>query len=248
MARKLEENFLGIHVPDVHEAVGGAGGDHRAVLGPGASQEVLLEVVRVTLEDDFAAILRAVRPNVPDAQRGVHRVGEDEAAAWRERQAGNGVGVALQLVQNLVLPDVPHFDVVVEAAGDDLLAGVVEAHGGHLVRVVHCVANEFLASVPDLDHVVVASAHQRVHASSRIADRVDEVLMAFHLPDPLRRLHRPNADEFVRAACENVLAAGVEVQLHDCAFMSGHHRYILALFAVHRPQEDFAIKTGRSLK
>lgn len=47
-----------------------------AVRRPGAPQQVLLEVVLVARHELDAALGRREGPHVPDAQRAVHRVGQ----------------------------------------------------------------------------------------------------------------------------------------------------------------------------
>ena len=121
VTRQLVHDPPGQRVPDVDEAVRGPGGHHGAVRAPPAVQEVLLEVVLVAGDDLEAALGGREGPDVPHAQRVVHGVGEHAGAVRRERDAGDGVGVAGQAVQGRGgVAQVPDLDLVVDASADDL--------------------------------------------------------------------------------------------------------------------------------
>ena len=78
--RQLVEDASGGDLPHVDEPIRGARSDARAVAGPGAAQQLLLEVVLRAVEHAGLAPARHVRAHVPRAQRVVHRVGQQVRA------------------------------------------------------------------------------------------------------------------------------------------------------------------------
>ena len=121
-----------------------------------------------------AALLRCKRPNVPNPQRVVHGIGDDVVAVRAETQSCHRIGVPLHLVEDVVFPQIPHLDIVVDAGRNHLFGRIVERHRRHLVAVVqgHCVAP--LPAVPNFDRTIVGSAAEQLRPSARRVDRVDK--------------------------------------------------------------------------
>ena len=64
MSGQLVDDLPGRGIPDIHIPVGAAGRHHGAVGRPGAVQQVLLEVVRVSGEHFHTSLPGAERPHV----------------------------------------------------------------------------------------------------------------------------------------------------------------------------------------
>lgn len=125
-----------------------------------------------------AALLGRIRPNVPDAQRVVHRVGEDVGAVRAECQPCHRVRVAFHRVKDGVLPQVPHLDIVIDSGRDDLVGCVVECYGQDLVQVVQGRGVGALPRVPHFDGAVVGRTAKELRTPSSRVDSIDESGMA----------------------------------------------------------------------
>lgn len=58
-------------------------------------------------------------------------VGEEGLVVWGHLERSDGVGVAEECVCDGLFPQIPDFDVVVDAAGEELVAGFGQAYGGY---------------------------------------------------------------------------------------------------------------------
>lgn len=174
---QLVQNPPRCRVPNVHEPVGRPGTHFAAVRGPGAPQQVLLEIMLMPLKkstnkqlyDQFliskthtcenfdATFLRSVRPDVPYPQRVVHGIGEQVRAVVAQSKSGDGVRMTSHRIQYLVLPYIPDFDIVIDSATEDVLRCITEGDSSDLVSRVHGRHVVAFPGVPDLDGRIIAA-------------------------------------------------------------------------------------------
>ena len=77
-------------------------------------------------------------------------VGEEGLVVWGHLERSDGVGVTEECVCDGLFPQIPDFDVVVDAAGEELVAGFGQAYGGYgKVGGDECYG-VFRSRVPDL--------------------------------------------------------------------------------------------------
>ena len=71
------------------------------------------------------------RSHVPCSDGRVVCVGEEGLVVWGHLERGDGISVAKKCVCDGLFPQIPDFDVVVDAAGEELVACFGQAYGGY---------------------------------------------------------------------------------------------------------------------
>lgn len=107
VTRQLVLDVAAHGVPDIHKAIARAARDLLAIGRPRTAQEVLLKVVLVALEHLGAPTAHDEGAQVPDAQRVVHAVAQQERAVVADAQARDRVRVLGEALCNLALAQIP---------------------------------------------------------------------------------------------------------------------------------------------
>lgn len=172
-------------VPNVDEPIRRAGRHFGAIRRPTASQQIPLKVVLMTAEDLDATLDRSIGSDVPDPECIVHGIGQDVRTVWGQGNTSHGVRMAFKNVEQFVLSQIPHFDVVVQSTGDHRFRRVVVANGRHLISVVEGIDGVALTFVPDLDGIIVATGNNHLLATSSAAAGIHEARVTLQLADAL---------------------------------------------------------------
>ncbi|KAG9966904.1 WD40 repeat-like protein, partial [Aureobasidium melanogenum] len=165
---------------------------------PGSFGQVLVHSRSGTIEGSDMAFGRSERTNVPGADGAVR---------------SDGVGMADQRIRDLLLPQIPDLDVVVDAARVQFVASLGQSYGGDREASLDEVDSGFLARIPDANVAIVRSAEKYVLAATADVKCVDDLVVALVSSDALGGLEVPAGDVHVCRGREEVARVARPLQV-----------------------------------
>lgn len=185
VAWQLIQQFARVAAPNDNRSISSSDADLLTLLVPASPDQVLLDSARRTVECPDVSLSRRKRPDIPRPRGRIHSVRQKLLRVRRDAQTRYRIVMSQHLVNDLLFPDIPHLDVVVDTTRVNLVSSLRDSHRRDREIRLDIVGRVLRPRIPDPYCAVVAAAYEKLLAAFADVHRVDDLLVPDVAPDAL---------------------------------------------------------------